>query len=464
MSALPSLRTLSLRGGLYTAGRQLSGMAISFAGLATLIRLIGPAGYGVYVAAFALYGYAFIFLGLGCDVYLMRKPGEPSEADLHQASALMLATGLAGAALAVPASRLAAAWIGDPRIAPVLRGLFACLPLQLATLVPSAMLQRRMDYRWLAQAELAGMLGFYGAALPLAVLGAGVAAPVAGLWAQQATAAMLLLRRSGYRPRLCWDRKRVRAMFAFGLRLTLATGMWHARFLVNPLIVARVLGPEAAATVGIGLRIVEALSFMRTVAWRVAIPAMGRVQRQPARLIAAIEDGTRLQLLVTGPVMLAFSLLAPWLIPLALGRDLAPMLTLFPFLALAYLINSVFCLHFPALHVIGRNTEVAGVHLLHVVLLCAAAALLVPACGLIGYGYAEMVAMGGYGLAQACVRRHVGPVRTALGLAWAGAFAAPLFVGALGPWSWAGPALALGLPASRRALSITWTQLRALAR
>ncbi|MGE5506176.1 MAG: oligosaccharide flippase family protein, partial [Actinomycetota bacterium] len=381
------LRALALKGGVATAGRQVLGMAISFAGLAALVRLIGAASYGVYVSAFALYGYASIMLGLGIDVWLVRKTDEPDDLDRHQAFTLAVVAGIGGILVSLPGAWAAQAWIGVPGLKRTLMLLFATLPVQFVALVPSAILQRRLAYGRVAVAELSGLTAFYAAALPLGALGLGTDAAVAGLWAQQVTAAVLLFVFSGYRPRLAWRAERLLAVLSFGLPFATATWMWHLRALVNPLVVARLLGPEAAATVGIALRMAESLSFMRQVAWRVALPAMSKVQSDPARLSAAIADGMRLQLLVTGPIMLAFSLAAPLVIPLALGRDWTPMVGLFPFLALAYLANCVFGLHFPALHVTGRNGWVGAVHVLHAALLFGAASLLVPRYGLQGYGF-----------------------------------------------------------------------------
>lgn len=460
---MAGLRALTLRGGFYTAGRQLVGMALSFAGLAALVRFTGPGAYGVYVSAFAFYTYAVMLLGLGLDVFLVRQSEEPTSADLDHAFTLALVSGGLGLLLALPGAAAAEAWTGAPGLESAMVGLFACLPLQIAGLVPSAVLQRRMDYRRLAGAELAGLLALYAVALPLAAQGAGAWAAVAGYWGQQVVIAGLFFWRAGYRPRLRWEGWRMRAMLAYGLPLSGAIWTWHARFLATPLIVTRLLGPEAAAAVAVTLRIAESLSFMRTVAWRVAIPAMGRIQGEPERLAAAIAEGLRLQLLVTGPAMLAFSLLAPWLVPLALGRDWLPMVGLFPFIALAYLANSVFSLHFSALHVIGRNGAVALSHLLHVALLFAAAQLLLPHTGLAGYGYAELAATASYALAHALVLRRIGPVPVGLGLAWAAGFGLPLFAGLAGPWVWMGPVLVLALPATRRALAEHWLQLRGLA-
>jgi PST family polysaccharide transporter len=452
---MESLRGLVFKGGIYTGLRQLAGMAISFGGLAALVRLIGPAAYGVYISAFALAAYAQVILALGIDVYLVRKANTPESDDLHQGFTLALTAGTAGFLLALPGSRLAEHWIGVVGVRDAMLALFACLPLQLVSLIPSAVLQRRMDWKGIAQAELAGLVVFQAAALGVAAWGGGTTAPVAGFWAQQATTFALLLRRSGYRPRLRWQPGRLKPMLAYGVPFAAATWMWHLRGLANPLVVARLLGPEAAAAVGIGIRIAESLSFMRLVAWRVSIPALAHVQQQPQRLTAAVAQGALAQLAITAPVMLVFRLAAPWFIPLAFGRDWPLLVELFPFVAVAYLGNCLFGLHFAALHVAGRNVEAGSVHLLHALLLMGTAELLAPHLGGLAYGWAEMAALAAYGLLHLLVRRHIGAVPLALALAWTLATAAALFAGQLGPWAWLGLPVVLLLPSTRRLL-VRW--------
>ncbi|MGE5504882.1 MAG: hypothetical protein ACM31L_10705, partial [Actinomycetota bacterium] len=81
-----------------------------------------------------------------------------------------------------------------------------------------------------------------------------------------------------------------------------------------------------------------------------------------------------------------------------------------------------------------------------------------------GYGFAEMAALGSYGLLQLLVQRAVGPVRVGLGMAWAAAFATPLFASRLGELALAGPLLALALPATWKALAGHLAQVTAVLR
>ncbi len=460
---MASLRTLAWQGGLTMAVRQVVGMAISFGGLVILARLIGPHSWGVFASALALHTFLVLFFQWGTDVFLLRRADEPSADHAAQALTLSLVLGAAALALAWPAGQLAELWIGTPGVAVAVSTLFAGMPLQLAAQVPSALLQRRMAYRLVAWSELAGHLTLYGVAVAGALAGLKLAAPLVGWWAQQLVVTAALFTFSRWRPRLVWRRVLLKELLSYGLGYAASVWIWQLRTLVNPLIVARELGPEAAASVAVALRMVEALSFMRVVLWRVAIPALGRIQDDRGRLARAIVDGVRLQVLAVAPLLAAFALLAPWLVPVAFGKDWGPVVIVFPFLALGSIANSLFSLHSSVLFVIGRNRPVAIFHAVHVVMLLVAAALCVPRLGLTGYGLAEMVALASYVMLQATAEAILGPIDIVLPTAWAAGFALTLFASFLGPVVWAGPFAVLLLPATRRVLATWWTQVKEAA-
>ncbi|HSV28393.1 MAG TPA: oligosaccharide flippase family protein [Candidatus Omnitrophota bacterium] len=460
---MAGLRALAWRGGLTMAARQVTGMVVSFAGLVALARLIGPAAYGVYVSAFALHAAVSLLLQWGVDVYLIRKPTPPEPEEIDQAFTLLLIAGAAGAALAWPAGWLAEAWVGIDGIHVAVGTLFAGMPMQLVAAVPSGLLQRDMAYGKVAAAELAGQVALYGGGVAAALAGLGLEAPLLGWALQQAVMTPLFFVLARCRPRLAWQPDLLRPMVAFGAGYASSVGAWHLRGLVNPLVVARLLGPEAAAAVAVALRLVEALAFMKTVLWRVAMPALGRLQSDPARLSAGVAEGVRLQVLAVGPALAVFALLAPWLVPFAFGKDWGAVARVFPYLAVAGLVGAAFSLHSVVLALLGRNGDVAVFHLVNALLLAAAAAVAVPRLGLAGYCLAEGAALSSYGLLHARAVAAIGPVDVGLGLVWVVAFALPLFADLLGPAAWVGPPAVLLLPATRRALAGWWSQIKELA-
>lgn len=445
------LRRRVLQGGAYMAARQVLGMAISMGGLLLVARLIGAQAYGTYATAFGILMYASMLGQSGLDVFLIRKAEPPERADLDQAFTLLLGLGLTGAALAWPIALAARDWVGIDHLDRALMILLAGLPLNLTMLAPMAALQRAMNFRAVAGMELTGQIVLYGTAIPLALMGWGLDAPLAGWWMQQAVMALGFFILARYRPRLRFEPSRLRDMVGYGLGYAASTWIWQARLLINPLIIAKLLGAEAAANVAVAIRFVEGLSFMRNVVWRVSLPALGRLQDDHPRMARAVEQGMGLQVLAIGPAMLAFSVAAIWLVPMAFGREWTPILEIFPYLALAYLANGLFSLDSSALYVIRRTGDVALFHALHVVILFGATIWAVPRFGLMGYGLAEIAALSSYGLLHLLLTRAIGPVALGLSLTWTAGFGLALFAPLWGEWAWGGLALVAVLPGTWRA-------------
>lgn len=458
-----SLRADVLKGGVYLAVRQGLGMALSLVAVLLVPRTIGPGPYGTYAAAMGMATFAYNLAQVGIGVYLIRREGEAEVGDYHQAFTLLLGTSLVMVLLSTPLAALLAWWTGIADLAPVVRAVFLTLPLQLLPLVPLAQLERALAYRTVALVELSGQAGFLLVAVPLALMGAGVWAPVAGWWAQQAVVFALLYRFAGYRPRLLLDPVRARAMLVYSLGYSASIWVWQLRSLVNPLVVGRFAGPEAMGVVALAVRLVEMLSFVKSATWRLSIAALARLQGDRARVLLALEEGMRLQVLALGPLHFAFSLVGPPILAQVFGSRWHGVVEVYPFVALGVLVNALFALHSSALYVYRENWAVAWFHLVHVVLLFLAAAVLVPRLRLVGYGWAEVVALISYVVIHSQLSRRVG--RPTYGLAgwWTLAFGLGLFWPLAGPVAGVLLALVMLWPGTWRALRGYWRTLRGVA-
>jgi PST family polysaccharide transporter len=302
-----------------------------------------------------------------------------------------------------------------------------------------------------ALVELSGLMIFYPVALPLAYEGLGPWAPLAGWWATQLLTLVLVFWTSGYRPRLCWERARVRAMVRYGVGFSASEWIWSLGKLVNPLIVGRYAGAEAVGQVALATRLVEQLSYVVLLpVARLAIPVFARLREDRGRLTKALNEGTALQLLVIGPVLVGFGLVAPWIVPLLLGSQWLPALEVYPFIAAAYLSGATVSLHSSVLFTLGKLWQIAVTRIAHVVLFAGSALVLVPRLGLKGYGWADMVALPSYVLLLIWVWAYVGKPISAETLVWLACWILALFAWQLGPWAWAILLVPLIWPSTRR--------------
>jgi PST family polysaccharide transporter len=185
-------------------------------------------------------------------------------------------------------------------------------------------------------------------------------------------------------------------MLSFGFGLTASSRTWQLRTLVNPLLVGRLAGVEAVAFVALAIRIAEALGTLRLAAGRMAIAALSRLQDRQNEFCAALEQVLFLQVITLGPLLCAFALLGPFVVRHLIGVSWMPSLAVYPFVAAGVLLNSVYNLQASALFVMERPWIVLRSYLGHVALLGAGTLLLLPRLGIVGYGWAELLACGPY--------------------------------------------------------------------
>src|SRR3954451_11654486 len=434
ISGHQGLRGKVFQGGALMMGRQLVTMCLSLVGLLMITRIIGPAAYGPYVAAIGIYQYTQNLGQAGIGVYLVRAAGEVDEQAYRVATTLLLASALMLVALLESGLGVITAWVPLPDLAPLLSVLLLSLVPQTLAVAASARLERALDFRRVAMIEVAGQLLYYAVALPLVALGYSVWSLVAGWCVQQLFTCVAFHIAAAYRPRLAWDPAIVRRMLGYTLGYAVSDWSWQLRGLINPLIVGHFLPAEAVGQVGLAIRLMELLSFTKTIAWRLSVAALAKVQHEPRKLLDATTDGMRLQTLALGPVLIGFGWFGGYALSLVFGARWDPVRVLYPFLALSYLTNAQFNFPSSVLYVLHRNWAVSWFHIVHIVLFAGAAWVLVDQFGIVGYGYGEAVALLSYPVIPRSVRLAVGSPNYGISALWWLSLAIGLFWRQLGLW------------------------------
>ncbi len=461
---MPVLRDQVIRGGAYMAMRQAVGIAISLGGIFLLTRRIGPTNYGVFAASQSFLSWVVAVSECGIGVFLVKAPQiEGNESDFHQAFSLLLVQSGIGMLLAFAAIPLLVSWVKIEGLGPALAAMLSGLWLVHIIRVWTARLESRLEYKEVARIELLGQIGYYGAALPAAFMGAGFWAPVIGWWVQQLAQISISLG-GGYRPRLCWNGARVRTMLRFGASYSASVWILQLRSFVNPLIVGRFLGASAVGQVALALRIVESLGFAKLATARISIAALARLEGDGARLARTITEGMVLQLMAVGPLLLSFALVAPIAIPLAFGTAWSGALTVYPFMAMSFLVSAMFLLHVSALTIAHRNGRVAIVNAVNVLVFVAVAAVAIPRFALLGFGIAELATLPTYWLLHAYTRRLAPETEYVHAFVWLISFSIPMLLVADAPWVMVLTLLPLVWPNTRRELQQLVSLVRAKGR
>ena len=447
-----SLRHQIIQGSAYLSFRVAAGAAIGLVGISLLTRFIGPANYGIFTAAHAILVFLITITECGIGVYLIRLDADSPTEEFHQALTLLLLFSVVGILLAFALAPLLAHFYRLAEVRTAVLVLALGLPLVHTVKVPMARLERDLSYKRVAVIELVGNVAYYVVALPLAYRGAGIGAPLAGWWAQQLTQ-LVQVYQTGYRPRFVWRPEIMKRMLSFGVPYSASQLILAVRDLVNPLVVGRIMGAAGIGYVALALRIVQQLGFVRTATARISVAAFARVQADPVRLARALTEGMFLQIIAVGPLLCAFSLLAPIAIPFAFGPKWIPLSEIYPWLAVSAMIGSMFQLHVSTLTVFGLNHKQAMAQLVRLIVLVVIAAILVSWLGAPGYGMAELASLPLFCLLlHRWISARTMPIHYSHAVVWLLAFSVPLFAPHLGNIAWLSLLIPLVWSPTRREL------------
>lgn len=433
------LREKVMQGGVYLIVRQGIGLMIGLGGMILLTRMIGPTNYGLYISSIGILTYLLSLAGLGINVYLVRQEKDMNRSDYDMAFTLLLLTSFLIIVIGVILAPFYGQWIRSESVVKPLIVLMFSLPLTAISYPAMAKLERNLNYRAVAILELFGQIIYYVLALGYAFGNGDIWAPVLGYIGQQVVISLGAFYLSRYIPRLYWSRKGIREMIGYGVGYSSSLWVWQIRNLVNPMIVGRLAGPEVMGFVALAIRMVETLGFIRSATWRLSIAALAKLQGDRERLKKALDEAMGLQVLAFGPLLIGFSVVAPWIVPLFFGERWVHMLSIFPFIALGYLINTIFNMHSSVLYVLKRNWDVTFFHIGHVLLFVGGAIMFVPTLGGIGYGLAEVLALIAYIIIHNRILPFLTPSYKKVSLLLIGFVPALFFV--LVPFPWGIPLL-----------------------
>lgn len=425
------LSQATLRGGAFLAARYGMGVLVSLGNMLVLTWWIGPHSYGVFVTAVGLVSFLASVARAGVDTYLVKAEVAPEEKTYGVAGSVVLVTSIALTLAGCGLIPLLVRWFGTREFVAPYFVLLLSVPIVGLTGIPTAKLERELNFKRLAGLELAGQTLGLVLSTALAWSRCGVWAPVAGQMVWQVFLFVATCIYARLYPRFRFERREAGAMLHYGVGLTASLRTWQLRTLVNPVLVGKFAGAEGVAFVAFAIRTAEALGSVRLAAGRIAIAALARLQSNRERFRTALEQALFLQVITLGPLLCAFALAGSWSIRHFAGTRWLPSLVVYPFVAAGVLVNSVYNLQASALFVVGKQWLVMRSYAAHVVLLGAGTLFLLPRMGIAGYGWAELLACGAYPVLQRGLRAT--PISYRRLAPWLMAFSALLFA----PMLWA---------------------------
>lgn len=220
--------------------------------------------------------------------------------------------------------------------------------------VPSALLERELQYRQLALVEVVQAVIFYGGTVGLALLGWGIWSFAIALIVRNCIAVTLVYLLKPWHPTFHLSRSGLRAVITFGLPYQLVTIVSQLKDSLIPVLTLLLFGAEAQAYLGWALTQAEIPSRLAHVVGRVVFPTFSRLQKDKEAVKTALEKSLSLLFLTAGAFTLGLALLATPLIRYVFGvkwEPATPAFVLFSFTMLGGYITTPFI---PLLSALGQ--------------------------------------------------------------------------------------------------------------
>lgn len=314
-----SLGRAMLRGSLWATldgfGSEIANLLIFLA----LVRLLGPEAYGLVAIAMIFIAITSDLVGYSVSRVLVQR-SELTERLCQTVFLLIL--GLAGSSaliLILCASPIARVF-DTPDLAPILRCLSLSLFLQAIGAVPLALLTRDLRFDSIAKRSFAMIVSGGVIGIGLAWAGYGAWALVGQILTQAAVSAALLFGASGFRPTGRGSRDDLRAILGYALNVVGNRIVIQMDERAPQFVIGLTLGPAAVGAYNVAMRLVDILIRMFVVPVnQVAFPSIARVQSDPTQVRGILETGIVASGLISVPAFLGTIVIAPDLLPLALG-------------------------------------------------------------------------------------------------------------------------------------------------
>ena len=321
---MAELRTAVASGVGWTAAQK---WVVRLAGVVTFValtRLLGPADIGLVTLALAFVGVLGVVADLGTTTFLVQTRTW-DEATRSTAFWTTTVLSVAATALVVALAVPIAALLGQPRLALVMMALAPTLVGTALSAVPMAVLQRELRFRELALREMV-------AGLVSAVIGVGLAAAGAGVWAlvgqsltQAAVGTALVWRMSDWRPTRQVSRASLRELRRFGGPTLAVNLMLAVRDRLEQFLLGLLLGVTALGYWSVAVRLLALLvDVSASVLDSVALPMFAATRDDPPRFRRAFEQALASAQVLLVPVLAVLAVASPALLPWAFGAHWTP--------------------------------------------------------------------------------------------------------------------------------------------
>ncbi len=328
---MTTTRTLTQRtasGVAWITAFQVARQVLQVVSVSVLARHVPPAAYGLIAMAFLVTSLLETIRDAGTGSAMIRER-EMNDDIASTVFWLNCVLGGAVSVLVVLASYPAAIFFHEPQIIRVLQFLSISFFMGAISVVPTALLNRAMEFRKLAVAQTAGAICGTIVAITVALAGGKVWSLVAGTLSTVFITTIGVWIYAPFHIKPVFHRDVARRILSFGLNLSGFHIFNYFSRNADNLLVGKFLGSIALGYYQMGYMLMTyPLQNFTLMVAQVVYPAMAKFHEDHARLRAAYLRTSALVALVTLPIMLGMGVTAPSFVRVFLGTRWAPVATL----------------------------------------------------------------------------------------------------------------------------------------
>lgn len=372
-----ALRSLIAKGlkwqAVNAAGRQILSLVV----FTVLARLLEPAAFGLIGLVGVYLAFVSVIADQGISAALIQRAQLDTE---HRDTAfwfnMACSVGLCG--LTILLSEPVATIFNEPSLAPLLAWSSVALILNALSAVHNTLFVKEMDFRQPAIRALLGSAAGGLVGIGLALAGAGVWALVGQQLATAAASTIFVLLVSDYRPSLKFSFQHLRELFGVSFSVFFTGVLWFAASRVDQVVIGRFAG---AAPLGLYVIAGRIPALLRSISHQplndLSLPALSKLQGEPARMREMIYRGMELNSMVSLPTFIGLAAVAPTLVPLLFGNQWTAAVPLLELLSIYTLVMGLLAYCHPALLATGASRSYLAINSL-----CALGAVIAAVVGI----------------------------------------------------------------------------------
>ena len=354
----PSVRRAATRGMVWTGSQALLGRLLSLASFVVLTRYLSVQDYGVATLANVFIAFLTLFAAAGYSAALVQQP-EIEKEDLDTIFWIGLGTSVVLALAMVGAAWPLAAVFDEPRLRPVLQALAPVFIFVALGSTHQAILQRELDFKRIAMANLGANLVATTVGVVFAIVGFGVWSIVVQilLMVSLTTAGLALRTRYVPSPRVSWAR--FAPLFAFSRNQLGSSLIGWLNSRTDDFLIGAYLGTAVLGVYTVGYRVLTVMNEVLTSSiGKVAFSSFARMQGDRERLVRGYRTATGIGVLVSVPAFMFCLGAAPQIVRFVFGSKWEASIPVMQILCLFGAVNVIQSFNGALLVGIGRPKTV----------------------------------------------------------------------------------------------------------